>query len=410
LVACLLAMPAFSAGTLSWEDCRKAALEHDPDYLAAKSSAGAAKASYGGSIAGLLPVNLSNKYRKVWNQSQNPDNRWNSSLTANADLFSFSDGMSVWRASAALVAAHASLRASSASVRQAVRTAFADLIYAQELMRISEEIAAIRGRNAKLVALRYDSGRAALGDKLQVEAQQIEAMANVSQAKRNLLTARMSLARHIGLTASAYGPAATGELSIADPPASPPDSSVLLDSIPAVQIARAKASQARASLFEVPGRLLPIVSASYTWDRPGPTLLPDGPISWSAVGSLSLPDFRGVLSFPFEWIAAGKQTTQAEEAARSRELSAAQDLQSSWASYAAAADSVVVQEAYLKATDQRNRESDIMYTSGRMAFENWQQIVTEFVNFKRSSLRTRRDAFVAEAGWHETLGRGLEEP
>ena len=69
-----------------------------------------------------------------------------------------------------------------------------------------------------------------------------------------------------------------------------------------------------------------------------------------------------------------------------------------------------VQDAYLAASEQRNRESDVRYESGLMSFENWEQIVTDYVSFKRSALRARRDAVAAEAAWMSVLGRGMDEP
>jgi outer membrane protein TolC len=284
-------------------------------------------------------------------------------------------------------------------------------VYAQDQVRISEEILALRERNAKLVALRYASGRESLGDKLQVEAQLEEAGTNVSAARRNLLTARTALAGRIGLTATGDGPVASGELAISDPPSSPPDVGVLLPELPAIQAARAQTRLSELSLSESRVRLWPTLSASYSRGRSGPNEFPDGPLSWSAGGSLSWPLFSsGVASLPFAWTAASRQLAQAKESARSTEAQETNGLQSAWASFAAAADTVRVQKAYLAAAEQRNREADIRYSSGLLSFENWEQIVTDFVNYKRSALRTRRDAVVAEAGWHEALGRGLEEP
>jgi len=418
LIAWLAAMPAFSAGTLSWEDCRKAALEHDPDYLSAKSTAGAAKASYGGSIAGLLPsVGLGGSLNDRQNQAMNA--RWSSSLSVNMDILNFSDWMSIRRSAASLDAARASLRQASAQARRSVRTAFASLLYAQELVRSSEEIAAIRDRNAKLVTLRYEAGRELPGDKLQVEAQLMEATASLSQARRNLMTARMALARYIGVKASSEGPVVAGDLAIAVPPSSPPDTEILVDGLPVVQAARARVKQARASLYETRGRLLPALSASYSRGRSGPTDIMDGPfswrdrtsLSWGAGASLSWPILSsGVISLPFAWTVASRQAAQASESARSTELSAAQDLQSAWSSYSAAADLTAVQDAYLKAADQRNREAEIRYTSGRISFDGWERMVNEYIDYKRSALRTRRDAVTAEAAWYQVLGRGLEEP
>jgi len=387
------------------------AMAQNPDFIAAKKAEEAACANLGGSVAGLLPsVSLSESWSD--GPSQKDATRWRASLSAQANIFNANDWIAIMRDSASLRIAKASFRSTSAQVRQSLRVAFADMVYATEQVRISEEIATLREHNARLVTLRYDSGRELLGGKLRVEAQLKEARANASTAKRTLMTARATLARLLGRTETPEWPSVTGELSFTPSPAEFPETAALVGDLPSVVAARARRDQAWAGLNTVRARLLPTVSASYSRSRAGPDYYPDdGPLSWSAGVGISLPLFSsGVLDLPFTWLAASRSLEQSEQNARMAELQAATGLKSAWASYAGATEAVEVQDAYLAASEQRNRESDVRYESGLMSFENWEQIVTDYVSFKRSALRARRDAVAAEAAWMSVLGRGMDEP
>jgi len=405
----LLPVPARSEVPLDWEACRRMAMAQNPDFIAAKKAEEAACANLGGSIAGLLPsASLSDSWSD--GPSQKDATRWRASLSAQVNIFNANDWIAIMRDGASLRIAKASFRSTSAQVRQSLRGAFADMVYATEQARISEEIATLREHNARLVTLRYDSGRELLGGKLRVDAQLKEARANASAAKRNLMTSRAALARLLGRADTPEWPSVTGELSFDPSPGEFP-AAAPVENLPSVVTARARVAQSRASLNTVRARLLPTASASWSRSRVGPDYYPDdGPLSWSAGVGISLPLFSsGVLDLPFAWLAASASLEQSEQNARMAELQAATGLRSAWSNYAGATETVEVQEAYLAASEQRNRESDIRYESGFMSFENWEQIVTDFVNYKRSALRASRDAVAAEAAWMSALGRGLEE-
>jgi outer membrane protein TolC len=64
---------------------------------------------------------------------------------------------------------------------------------------------------------------------------------------------------------------------------------------------------------------------------------------------------------------------------------------------------------YLESARQRNDEATIRYSSGLMTYENWEIVVTDLVNFERSSIRSKRDAVVSEASWEQSIGKTLEE-
>jgi hypothetical protein len=62
-----------------------------------------------------------------------------------------------------------------------------------------------------------------------------------------------------------------------------------------------------------------------------------------------------------------------------------------------ATDQIEVQNQFLVAARQRNSEAMVRYSSGLMSYENWEDVVTELVNFERSAIRAERDAMVASS-------------
>jgi outer membrane protein TolC len=164
-----------------------------------------------------------------------------------------------------------------------------------------------------------------------------------------------------------------------------------------------------ASLLNAKSSLWPVLTASYARVRTGPSFFPEND-HWTAAGVLSYPLFSaGPTSTLYAVKAAHRNIDKATANIRSTRNSVRNDLESTWATLATKIDLVDVQRQYLVAARQRNDEASIRYSSGLMTFENWEIIATDYVNFARSALRAEHDAVVAEAQWHQAMGKTLEE-
>jgi len=86
----------------------------------------------------------------------------------------------------------------SSNVRLRLRTAYADLLAAQELVKVTEEIKARRDQSLALVKLRYESGEENKGSVLTSEAEAAQAVYGVSQARRNVYLAQRQLIKEMG--------------------------------------------------------------------------------------------------------------------------------------------------------------------------------------------------------------------
>jgi outer membrane protein len=410
LFALLIAVPFATAPAadtpLTWDECRRLALDHNPDIIAARDALAARKEAVHKSVNGVLPsLSLSASYRDV--QGGAGDGRWGASARADLSIFDLSRYAAISSARANARSADGSLRLASADVRLSLQQAFADVLLSQEQRLVTQRILELRQTNTALVRLRYNSGRESKGNAMRADAELLQAKASVTAAERDRVSAAQELNRQLGrdqwdvLTATFTWP------TLAAPGLPEIDSAVL--NHPSVRIAQANVDSAKADVRSAQSDVFPTLSADYTRGATGPSFFPDQE-TWSAGASLSYPIFAGGPTAAFNAINESKfNRSRADEQLRSTENSVRSTLYSTWASLADAVDNVSVQNAFVEAARQRNGEADARYTNGLMTYEDWELIVTDRVNFEQSVVRAQRDLFVSQAQWNHAQGRGLED-
>lgn len=406
LAALLLAAPA-AAATVTWEDVAAQAAAGNPALASSRLTRDARRATYWSSYNRLLPsLSLSNSVSES-DSSRTPS--YSASASASLTLFDAGDYASIRSASASLGLSEAALRRSSADLRSSLRRAFSALLFAQTGLDVARRVLEVRGKNADLVRLRYESGRESKGNMLRASAQRVQAEVALASASRDLRVAQRELARQLGR--EAFEPyVASGTFSAAPAPPVPGDFRSLLPLRPDVASAEASVRSAEAALGSARSAFFPRLSADYTRTRSGSAEFPSRRYSWSAGATLSYPLFGGGPAEAFLSSLASKRSLEASR----RELDATRqaalaDLESAWSEYATAGDQVRVQEALLAAARQRNDEADVRYASGLLSYDVWEPIVSDRVISERSAVSARRAAMDAETAWDRALGRALGE-
>lgn len=408
LAALLLAAPA-RATVLAWPDVEAAALRQSPELASSFALSRSARASYRGSWNGVLPrLGLSNSWSDTESKTDR-DSRWGADATASVDLFDVGRYADIRRAAATSSRAAAALRDTSASVRLSLKRAFLDLLFAQESLSVSRRIAAIRGKAADLVRLRYDSGRESLGNRLRAEAQDLQAQAELAQAERDLRTARRALLTRLGRE-DFEAVTATGTLAGAAAPELPADQAALLRLRPDLAVREAELKQAEAGLTAARSAFYPALSARYGRSVSGPTEFPNKRYGWTAGLTLSLPLFGGGPTAAFEEaVGARWDLESARMSLKAARASALSDIEDAWSEHARSSELQRVQAALLAASRQRGDEADVRYASGLMSYDNWEIISSDRVSQERRELQTRLDAAAAQAAWERSLGLQLGE-
>jgi len=393
--------------TMTWEDCVAEAKRTNSDLRAAEASVRTARADESKSSSALYPqVSGSVSANRSKSSGEEEGDSYGYSLSASQLLF---DGLKTWydrdRQEQNTIAAEADYDSTSADVRQSLRNAFIELLRAQELTRMSEDISRRRKQQADLIELRYQAGREHKGAFLTAQANLRSAQADLESARRSILTAQRNL--HAVLGREIFTPLrAEGEFDLAPLPPSQPDLDALLPAIPAVRKSVANTAASEYSLKSARADFSPSLSASGRWGKSGDNWPPDSE-SWSAGLSLSVPIFEGTSKF-YELQAARSSLDNSEANLKNQRETSLYTLYRAYYRLLTSYDSVTVQEMYYEAGKERSRIGMAQYTSGLLNFDNWIIIEDDLVRSEKSLVQARADALLAEAEWLNAKGTPLE--
>jgi outer membrane protein TolC len=394
---------------LTWDDCVREAAQHNPDLAAAEASVQFAGFQHRGSYGNFYPqLSLDSSYtrdRSTRNQNISSDYTRRSSigLTLSQNLFSgFRDTGQVAQTRAQLEAAGASQGSVKAQVSFDLKSAFAQLLFAQEALQLTETIAARRKENMGMVELRFEAGREHKGSFLRSQANYHEAEFEVEQAKRALVVAQRGLSRALGRTGS-DAIRVTGDFDVA-PPASAPDFVALARQTPAYLEPKADARAAEAAVTVARSSFFPELSADGSASRVERNFSAETS-EWSAGLFLTLPLFTGGQNF-YDLQSAKADARRAQEALRSVDDQLLLDLQRAHAGFQDAVGRAAVQQEFLRASAARAEISRHLYSTGLLSFDDWDVIESELISAKKQSLVSLRDRLIAEAAWEAAQGKG----
>ncbi len=410
LVACLLCMcaaaPAFAEEALTWDDCLREAKQHNPDLLAAEAVVRKAKADYFGSYSVFLPQVSANLSRdqgtsKTPSSSSTLDSN-SAGLSADETLFNgFKNVAEVRQQRAALDSAEAALTLAKAQVGADLKSAFAQLLFAQEQVALAQNIAGRRQENARLIELRYHAGREHEGSYLRSRASAQQANFEIEQAQRALEVAQQQLAkvfgRKTGDALSVTGTFVTVTVG------GEPDFDALLTRTPAHRQADADAQSAKAGVTVARSDFFPTVSATGSLSREGA----DWPLRderWLIGMVVSLPLFSGGHTV-FNVRSATAERDRVLVALKSVDNNTKLSLKEAFAALRDAAGKVDVQREFLHAAQVRDEIATSQYTAGLLSFQDWDLIEDDLIANQKTMLTSQRDALSAEATWERTQGK-----
>lgn len=405
VIPCLLsaARAEVLSDTLGWNDCVDTALRANPSLFIAKYGKEASEYDYRTAINGYLPQ-LGLSYSG--NRSGEPGNSsWGLSLSASETLFSAKTNSTLRLRKTTVNKAEVSVLAASAQAQQELKTAFVNMIYAQENIRVLEGIHKLRASNADMIRMRYEGGRESKGNMMRSAAQAERSRLDIEAAKRSLLTARRNLAEVMGL--DSFG-AFTVTGTLADLlPAGELDINSSAQANPNVRLSALSLEIAKEQVSNAASDIYPTLSASQSlgWSGDNPT--PEYR-NWSLGLRLSLPIFSNGVSYVYNNTrSARSQLKQSEETYRQTLLSIKSDLQTAHARFANAHDSVASSKLFLSAADQRHKEATVQYFNGTLNFDIWEGIEQELVNAEKDHLSALKEINLSKTALEGLLGAPL---
>ncbi len=412
ILTAALALPAAAAAadglTLTWDQARKLALENNPSVRAARAAMEQAGYSYQASLNSYLPqVSASHAVSRSGGDGSSPSNRWSASLSASQELLNLRTVSTVKTSRIAKEKAEADYLAASASARQALAGAFADLLFAQRRADVQKKIYGIRQENARLIRLKYESGMESKGNALYTEALAESAAVSVKKAGRDLASARRALLEAIGLE-SASGVAAVGSLAVPEFSLDDAAVSAALERSPRIVSAKKTLESAGERVSSARYYAYPSLKANGSYGWSGEREFPDNK-SWSMGLSLSLPLFSGGPTYHFDNLAAYKKAlAAAEQDYRAARLALASSLRSGYDSYLSAADTARAAVSLLAANEERYKEAQIKYMAGKISFIDLENVERNFVDSDLNQLDYARSAHSRKQALEQLLGVPME--
>ena len=293
----------------------------------------------------------------------------------------------------------------SSNIRLRLRTAYANLLAAQGLLKISEEIEARRKQNLELVRLRYEGGREHRGSLMTSEADLAQAVFDTNQARRSIFLAQRQLTKELG-RGSFVPMTVDGDFSVREADSERPDFEKLCETTPLLEQLVAQKEAAKYGVKSAKAMFFPQIYASGTIGNTNINAFPDKN-EWSAGTSLIFPFFDG--GNTIATVSKSKAVLgQAEADEKSGRDGVIYTLSNTWTTLQDAVEKVGVAQKLLEAAQERARIAEAEYSIGLLIYDNWIIIENNLVTAKRTFLSTERDALVAEANWVQAKGGTLD--
>lgn len=393
---------------LSWEDCLKEAIQNHPDLVSAQAKLKQAKASKDITRSNALPqLNSSFTFSRGQSTGKSQADSYAYGVTGKQLLF---DG---FKTSNDIASANANIRASaydyavtSSNVRLRLRTAFIDLLDAQELVNVAEDIAKRRKQNLDLITLLYQNGREHQGSLLTEQANLAQAQFDVQQAQRNIELSQRRLSKELGR--SEFAPIiAKGELAVEAVDNAQPDFEGLVSTVPFLKELASQKEAAKFGVRSAKADFFPQVYANADAGR-SDAFWPPRSNSWSAGFSVTFPLFEGGLQ-QAQLSKAQAAFTQSQADERSGRDGMIFTLAQTWTNWQDSVAQVDVQKKFLDAYRTRAKIAEAEYSNGLITFNDWIIIEDGLVNNQKAFLQAKTNALIAEANWLQAKGETLDE-
>lgn len=414
----ILSGSTYAEEVMVWKACVEEAKRIHPDLISAAEKINQSKASKEITRSAYIPqitgdasevtskgATLSTSGVQV-GASKRVKTTYDYSITGTQLLFDgFKTSYDLSAADRNIIALKYNYAVTSSNIRLRLRTAYANLLTAQQLVKISEEIEARRRQNLELVRLRYEGGREHRGSLMTSEADLAQAVFDLNQAQRSIFLAQRQLTKELGR--SDFVPMkAEGDFIVREADPVRPDFEKLCLTNPLLEQLVYQKEAAKYGVKSAKAMFFPQIYASGTLGNTNIDAFPDKN-EWSAGTSLTFPFFDGgntIATVAKSRAALG----QAEADERSGRDGVIYTLSSTWTALQDAIEKVGVARKSLEAARERARIAEAEYSIGLLIYDNWIIIENNLVTAKRALLNSERDALIAEANWVQAKGETLD--
>ena len=330
------------------------------------------------------------------NSPQPTSNTYSIGLALTQNLFSgFYDKARIEQAESDVRASEARVAQTRAQVLYDLKTAYADLLFAQRSEDLQQSFVDRRQENLRLVTLKFQAGRENRGSVLLSKASLSEARLGLMQAQGMIVAARSKLARILGrdedtqLTLSS-------DIPLSLPPSAPNFKSIALH-VPEHQRALASESSSESAVIMAKASFYPSLSLSGSLSKSGDSWFPQN-TPWSVGLNLSIPLFSGGRDYNLSRSAI--KTFAAQRSLRENtDRKILSDLKLAYTNYLVAIEKLKVATNYREAALKRAEIARSKYNNGLLTFDEWDLIENDLIVRESAALQSQRDQSTFEANW-----------
>ena len=404
LVALFAVTGALFCEELSWDNVLSEARAKNPTLKKALETVKSARQYYFRSYSAFLP-NLSASAATSQGESDSSafSRDYSYGLSASLTLFSgFADIAEAKSKNCDLKIAELSYKRALSDVIYNLKKNFYNLQWAQETVKLSEEILKRRTENYDMIRFKYEAGSADRGSLLRIEADKAQAEYDLSKARRALSNASLQLIKAIGRDDF-------NKVSTSDPMKDVEKAEVktIEEALPGLpEYLSAKYSLTKVSLSRISARsgLMPDISATASKSRSGSDWPPDNN-RWSAGLNISYSFFPGGRNI-FDVNIAKINELIAESTFKETTQQLSIKLDSAINSYIDSTENIQVRERYYTASKEQSDITSAKYISGLTTYQDWYVIENDYISAQKSILNAKRDALLSKAQLDNVMGLG----
>ena len=286
-----------------------------------------------------------------------------------------------------------------------LKQAFANLIYAQEYLNLTDDIIERRESNYKLVSIRYDNGRENKGSVLLSEAYLEQAKLDSIAAQDALRVARSTLLSYLNRDGfDDY--LATGETPLANINIKEGEIANLATETPDYNQAVATEKVAQKDVTIARSAFLPSLDLTGNVTRQDQSFMPTRDNErWSLALTLSIPIFDGLADYSATKAAVFSKYA-AQEQKRTTFLTLVPQIKQAQTLARQSDIKFNVDTKFKKASSTRAEISRIKYNNGLLTFEDWDIIENELITRQITYLQSKRDRVIRYAAFEKVIGKG----
>lgn len=394
---------------MTWDDCVGELIRNNPQLSAAAAAVEKAQADVRGNYGPFMPQISANgsisKSNTQLDTGYQDSTSYQASLSAYQSLFAgFGDVATLRRSQALLTVAEVALQTTKAALSAALRQSFAQLLFSQDFVHLSENIAARRKENVNLVEMRFQAGRENKGSFLRSKAFYHQALFFVTQSQRKLKVAQQQMAATLGRHEIAPLAVSGKWDTIALPEA--PDFTELVLQTPNYRQAVAQLRAAKEGVRIAKSTFYPTWALNGAVGRSDDDSLIPKNDQWSVGTTISYPLFTGGQNW---YSVRGAQASQrsAEMTLDDTRNQVTATLDDTFTAWQNAIELTGVQIEFLNAAEIRAEIARAQYQNGLLSFEDWDLIENDLIDKQNAVLASQRDAVLARAVWEKTQGTGV---